>query len=142
MKSQKKTLTDSHVWIPLQGQLTGLLGNLSLLSYFAGKKERGATVVQAVGVVSTGVVLSQLALGGAMPVPIYMATASVVVVGLLLNWLSYFNKLSPVLWQLWGDAVTVGGLTVLPQVPFSYLSSSLLVGKNTTKSFHSKMLRM
>jgi hypothetical protein len=104
------------VGVALQGQLTGLLGNLSLLSYFAGKRERGATVVQAVGVVSTGIVLLQLALGGAMPVPVFLATASVVVVGLLLNWLSYFNKLNPSLWHLWGDAVTVGGLTVLPQV--------------------------
>jgi hypothetical protein len=71
------------VGVALQGQLTGLLGNLSLLSYFAGKRERGATVVQAVGVVSTGIVLLQLALGGAMPVPVFLATASVVVVGLL-----------------------------------------------------------
>ncbi|KAG0615613.1 hypothetical protein M758_5G055900 [Ceratodon purpureus] len=118
--------------IPWMGQLTGLLGNLSLLSYFAGKKERGATVVQAVGVVSTGVVLSQLALGGAMPVPVFLGTACVVVLGLLLNWLSYFNKLSPGLWHLWGDAVTVGGLTVLPQVMWStfvpYVPPSILPG--------------
>ena len=87
------------VWEGMQGQLTGLLGNLSLLSYFAGKRERGATVVQAVGVLSTGVVISQLALGGAMPYPIYLGTAAVVVTGLLFNWLSYFNKLSPTLWQ-------------------------------------------
>lgn len=73
-------------------------------------------MVQAVGVVSTGVVLSQLALGGAMPFPIFSGTMAVVVVGLLFNWLSYFNKLSPTLWQLWLDSVTVGGLTVLPQV--------------------------
>lgn len=118
--------------IPWMGQLTGLLGNLSLLSYFAGKRERGATVVQAVGVVSTGVVISQLALGGAMPYPIYLGTACVVVVGLLFNWLSYFNKLSPTLWQLWLDSVTVGGLTVLPQVMWStfvpYVPASVLPG--------------
>jgi len=118
--------------IPWMGQLTGLLGNLSLLSYFAGKRERGATVVQAVGVVSTGVVLSQLALGGAMPFPIFSGTMAVVVVGLLFNWLSYFNKLSPTLWQLWLDSVTVGGLTVLPQVMWStfvpYIPPSVLPG--------------
>ena len=104
----------------LQGQLTGLLGNLSLLSYFAGKKERGAMVVQAVGVVSTLVVLSQLALAGAMPVPAFAVTASAVAVGLLLNFLSYNNMLAPALWSLWGDVVTVGGLTVLPQVCHSF----------------------
>ena len=85
--------------------------------------------MQGVGVVSTGVVLSQLALGGAMPVPVFLGTASVVVVGLLLNWLSYFNKLSPGVWQLWGDAVTVGGLTVLPQVPFLSLFCYVLLPK-------------
>lgn len=106
----------------MQGQLTGLLGNLSLLSYFAGKKERGAMVVQAVGVVSTLVVLSQLALAGSMPSLAFAVTASTVVVGLLLNFLSYQNMLSPALWQLWGDAVTVGGVTVLPQVSSSFSS--------------------
>ncbi|KAG0593866.1 hypothetical protein M758_UG026500 [Ceratodon purpureus] len=118
--------------IPWMGQLTGLLGNLSLLSYFAGKRERGATVVQALGVLSTGVVITQLALGGAMPCPIYLGTAAVVVVGLLFNWLSYFQKLSPTLWQLWLDSVTVGGLTVLPQVMWStfvpYIPPSILPG--------------
>ncbi|KAG0572427.1 hypothetical protein KC19_VG094300 [Ceratodon purpureus] len=118
--------------IPWMGQLTGLLGNLSLLSYFAGKRERGATVVQALGVLSTGVVITQLALGGAMPYPIYLGTAAVVVVGLLFNWLSYFNKLSLTLWQLWLDSVTVGGLTFLPQIMWStfvpYISPSILPG--------------
>lgn len=110
----------------MQGMLTGLLGNLSLLSYFAGKRERGATVVQGVGVLSTGVVISQLALGGAMPYPIYLGTAAVVVVGLLFNWLNYFNKLNPTLWQLWLDSVTVGGLTVLPQVCFIFVFRYIL----------------
>ncbi|TXG48782.1 hypothetical protein EZV62_024657 [Acer yangbiense] len=38
--------------VPWLGMFTGLLGNLSLLSYFAKKKEKEATVVQTLGVVS------------------------------------------------------------------------------------------
>lgn len=100
----------------MQGQLTSLLGNLALLSYFAGKQERGAMVVQAVGVISTLVVLSQLAIAEAMPLPAFLATASTVTVGLLLNYLSLKNKISARIWQLWGEAVTVGAAAVLPQV--------------------------
>ncbi|CAM6100960.1 unnamed protein product [Calypogeia fissa] len=118
--------------VPWMGQLTGLLGNLSLLSYFASKKERGAMVVQAVGVVSTLVVLSQLAIAGAMPTAAFTVTASAVGVGLVLNFLNYNNKVSPEIWRVWGEAVTIGGVTVLPQVMWStfepYLPQSTLPG--------------
>jgi len=43
-----------------QGHMSGLLGNLILFSYFAAKREWGATAVQAVGVASTSVLLSQV----------------------------------------------------------------------------------
>lgn len=100
----------------LQGQLLGLLGNLSLLTYFASKKERDARVVQAAGVLETLVVLGQLAMAGAMPSAAFLVTASVVLVGLVLNILNYKNKLDPRLWRLWAEVVTIGGVTVLPQV--------------------------
>jgi hypothetical protein len=40
--------------------MSGLLGNLILFSYFAAKREWGATAVQAVGVASTSVLLAQV----------------------------------------------------------------------------------
>jgi hypothetical protein len=73
-------------------------------------------VVQAVGVISTLVVLSQLAIAEAMPLPAFLATASTATVSLLLNYLSLKNKISARIWQLWGEAVTVGAAAVLPQV--------------------------
>lgn len=105
--------------VPWMGQLTGLLGNLSLLSYFASKRERGAMIVQAVGVVSTLIVLMQLAIAGAMPLPAFAATATAVVLGFILNLLNYQELLRPSIWHLWEEAVTVGGVTVLPQVMWS-----------------------
>lgn len=100
----------------LQGMLTGLLGNLSLLSYFAKKRETEAIVVQTLGVISTYTVILQLALAGAMPLHFFLITSVVVVCGLLLNLLNYFSWLNPRIWQLWEDFITVGGLSVLPQV--------------------------
>lgn len=96
--------------------LTGLLGNLSLLSYFAKKKETEAVLVQTLGVLSTYVVIVQLAMAEAMPLPHFITTSVVVASGLVLNFLNYFNLLHPWMWQFWEDFITIGGLSVLPQV--------------------------
>jgi hypothetical protein len=101
--------------------LTGLLGNLSLLSYFAKKKETGAVIVQTLGVISTYVVIAQLAMAESMPLPQFVATSAVVAAGLLLNFLNYFGWLPGTLWLLWEDFITIGGLAVLPQVRMAVL---------------------
>lgn len=106
----------------LQGMLTGLLGNLSLLSYFAKKKETEAVIVQTLGVISTYAVLVQLAMAESMPVPQFVATSVVVAAGLVLNFLNYFGWLPGTLWLLWEDFITVGGLAVLPQVTITVSS--------------------
>lgn len=122
--------------VPWMGQLTGLLGNLSLLSYFAKKREVGAMVVQAVGVVTTWVVLLQLTMVGSMPTPTFIVTSTAVGLGLLLNLLNYNKLLNPHIWETWEDAITIGGLGVLPQVMWStfdtVLPPSLLPGVVTT----------
>lgn len=105
--------------VPWLGMLTGLLGNLSLLSYFIKKREKEAIVVQTLGVVSTYVVISQLAVGEAMPMPHFIAISVVVATGLVLNFLNYFNMLNAGLWRFWEDVITIGGLTALPQVIWS-----------------------
>lgn len=105
--------------IKKQGMFTGLLGNLSLLSYFIKKRENEVVVVQTLGVVSMYVVITQLAIAGAMPLPHYIATSVVVFSGLVLNFMNYFYLLHPGIWHLWEDFITIAGFSALPQVKFS-----------------------
>ncbi|CAL9156706.1 unnamed protein product [Musa hybrid cultivar] len=118
--------------VPWLGMLTGLLGNLSLLSYFAKKKETEAVVVQTLGVVSTYAVIAQLAMAEAMPLPQFLATSIVVASGLILNCLNYFGWLHEAIWSPWEDFITIGGLAVLPQVMWStfvpFVPNSILPG--------------
>ncbi|KAI5011193.1 maltose excess protein 1-like, chloroplastic [Hordeum vulgare subsp. vulgare] len=118
--------------VPWLGMLTGLLGNLSLVSYFAKKRETEAVIVQTLGVFSTYVVILQLAMAESMPMPHFVVTSAVVAAGLLLNLLNYIGWLPGTLWLLWEDFTTIGGLTVLPQVMWStfvpLVPSSILPG--------------
>ncbi|XP_039121540.1 maltose excess protein 1-like, chloroplastic [Dioscorea cayenensis subsp. rotundata] len=118
--------------VPWLGMLTGLLGNLSLLSYFAKKRETEAVLVQTSGVISTYVVILQLAMAQAMPLPQFVATSVVVSLGFVLNFLNYFSRLDESLWRLWEDFITIGGLSVLPQVMWStfvpFVPNSILPG--------------
>ncbi|XP_037479142.1 maltose excess protein 1-like, chloroplastic [Triticum dicoccoides] len=118
--------------VPWLGMLTGLLGNLALVSYFAKKRETEAVIVQTLGVISTYVVILQLAMAESMPFPQFVATSAVVGAGLVLNLLNYIGWLPETLWLLWEDFTTVGGLTVLPQVMWStfvpVIPSSILPG--------------
>lgn len=105
--------------IALQGMFTGLLGNLSLLSYFIKKREKEVAGVQTLGVVSTYVVILQLAMAGAMPLPHFAVTSFVVACGLVINFMNYFYLLNPGLWRYWEDFITIAGLSALPQVILS-----------------------
>lgn len=86
-------------------------------------------IVQCLGVFTTYVVISQLALAEAMPFPYYILTSTVVGTGVISNFLNYFGMLPPVIWGIWEDFITVGGLSVLPQVlPLVlYVNSQLLI---------------
>ncbi|GAV73924.1 hypothetical protein CFOL_v3_17407 [Cephalotus follicularis] len=118
--------------VPWMGMFTGLVGNLALLSYFVKNRETEASVVQALGVVSTYVVIAQLAMAEAMPLPYFITTSVVVATGLILNFFNYFAMLNSGIWHFWEDFITVGGLSVLPQVMWStfvpYVPNSILPG--------------
>ncbi|XP_042476172.1 maltose excess protein 1, chloroplastic-like [Macadamia integrifolia] len=111
--------------VPWLGMLTGLLGNLSLLSYFAKKREKEVVLVQTLGVVSIYVVLVQLAMAEAMPLPHFAVTSVVIFFGLIVNFMYYFNLLNDAVWRLWEDFITVGGIAVLPQVIWSTFVPSI-----------------
>lgn len=118
--------------VPWLGMLTGMLGNLSLLSYFIKKRETGAVVVQALGVISIYVVILQLALAEAMPISYFIGISIVVASGLFLNVMKYFDLLKSEIWLFWEEFITIGGLSVLPQVMWStfipYVPNSILPG--------------
>ncbi|XP_010942963.1 maltose excess protein 1-like, chloroplastic [Elaeis guineensis] len=118
--------------VPWLGMLTGLLGNLSLLSYFAKKKETEAVLIQTLGVLSNYVVIAQLAMAEAMPLPQFALTSAVVASGLVLNFFNYFGWLHDWIWRIWEDFITIGGVAVLPQVMWStflpYIPNSILPG--------------
>ncbi|KAI8012013.1 hypothetical protein LOK49_LG06G02930, partial [Camellia lanceoleosa] len=105
----------------MQGMFTGLLGNLSLLSYFAKKKEKELVVVQTLGVISIYVVIAQLDMAEAMPLPHFIATSIVVASSLALNFLNYFDLLSAGIWRFWEDFITVMWSTFVPYIPNSIL---------------------
>ncbi|XP_021899736.1 maltose excess protein 1, chloroplastic-like [Carica papaya] len=118
--------------VPWLGLFAGLLGNLSLLSYFVKKKENEVIVVQTLGVISAYVVFAQLAMAEAMPLTHFVMTSIVVAMGLIVNFIYYFGKLNAAIWQFWEDFITVGGLSFLPQIMWStfvpYIPNSILPG--------------
>lgn len=91
--------------------------------------------MQTLGAVSQYVVFLQLAMAEAMPLPYFVITSVVVAAGLILNFTNYFNLLNAEIWRFWEDFITVGGLSVLPQVISSSpsLSLSIHMPKHTPK---------
>ncbi|KAL7155742.1 hypothetical protein ABFS83_03G096900 [Erythranthe nasuta] len=118
--------------IPWLGMLTGLLGNISLLSYFIKKRETEAVVVQMLGVISMYVVILQLVIAEAMPLPHFIVTSIVIASGLVLNFMRYFHLLDGEIWHFWEEFITIGGLSALPQVMWStfvpYIPHTVLPG--------------
>eukprot|EP00262_Sarcandra_glabra_P001877 TRINITY_DN1204_c0_g1_i1.p1 TRINITY_DN1204_c0_g1~~TRINITY_DN1204_c0_g1_i1.p1 ORF type:complete len:249 (-),score=28.92 TRINITY_DN1204_c0_g1_i1:247-915(-) len=67
-----------------------------------------------------------------MPLPHFIATSLVIASGLVLNFLNYFSLLNATIWRFWEDFITIGGLSVLPQVMWStfvpFIPESILPG--------------
>eukprot|EP00958_Prasinococcus_capsulatus_P004406 scaffold408_cov388-Prasinococcus_capsulatus_cf.AAC.9 len=87
------------------------------------KREKGAALVQTVGVVSTAILLTQVYIAGHMPGLCFWPGLAVVIYGLSLNFLNFVGKAWPVAWQVWEKSISIIGLTVLPQVIWSTFSS-------------------
>ncbi|KAG0457607.1 hypothetical protein HPP92_022764 [Vanilla planifolia] len=67
-----------------------------------------------------------------MPMPQFLVTSTVVASGLVINFLNYFGWLQHGVWTLWEDFITIGGLSVLPQLMWStfvpFIPNSILPG--------------
>eukprot|EP00250_Pteridium_aquilinum_P000867 c11044_g1_i1 orf=44-1147(+) len=115
-----------------KAQLTSLAGNLSLMSYFVHKRERGAILVQGVGVLTTLVVLLQLTIADAMSMSIFILTTIACGLGFVISILNYTNYLNHHIWKLWQELIGVVGIFVLCQIIWStfddFLPSTILPG--------------
>ena len=102
--------------LPWMGYSTGILANMILLSYFVSKKEKGAALVQAVGVLSSALVVGQIFYAGFMPAAAFWAVAAAILAGLGLNALHYRGVVNAKLWEGWKEFVGMAGLATLPLV--------------------------
>ncbi len=102
--------------LPWMGYSTGILGNMLLLSWFAGQKEKSAARVQAIGVLTSAVVVAQIYMAGHMPFAAFALVMPAIAAGLALNWLKFKDKAPAGVWNVWSKGTSLLGLVVLPQV--------------------------
>ncbi|MDX6770007.1 MAG: S8 family serine peptidase [Elusimicrobiota bacterium] len=112
--------------LPWMGYSTGILGNMLLLSWFASQKESSAARVQAIGVVTSAVVVAQIFMAGFMPATAFAAVMGAIVAGLVLNRLKFKDKAPAGLWSFWSKASSLLGLVVLPQVLWATFAPAAL----------------
>eukprot|EP00803_Ostreobium_quekettii_P003646 evm.model.scf_1754.1 EVM.evm.TU.scf_1754.1 scf_1754:22951-27089(-) len=108
------------------GFMTALLGNTILLSYFVSKGERGAALVQAIGMGSNFVMLVQIFLAGFLPSPTFWSLAGFTAVSCFVNAAYVKGALhveawhcGPWVWQCWQTLLGILGLGVFVQVIYS-----------------------
>jgi hypothetical protein len=103
--------------------LTGLVGNTLLLNYFAYKGEKAAITVQGLGITSSYIVITQIALGGFMPSFVHSVVTTVVAIeflllGIYLSSNSRKNDLVSSMFNLWVKVLGLGGLAFVAQSLF------------------------
>ncbi|GMH39481.1 hypothetical protein BSKO_07379 [Bryopsis sp. KO-2023] len=101
------------------GFVTSLLGNTLLLSYFVSKGERGAALIQAIGVASNIVMLAQICLAGYLQASVFWTTATFTAVSCFFNSAYVMGALNAMAWGLWENFLGIIGLGVLVQVLWS-----------------------
>ena len=102
-----------------QGYAAGLLANMLLLSYFADRRETTATTAQAIGVVTTFVLLAQIAMSGHMSTvpPVAIGAACVAILGGLgLSAARFLGVANLGGWRAYQNALGVFGLLAAPQI--------------------------
>ncbi|MBV5259571.1 hypothetical protein FLX56_14205 [Synechococcus moorigangaii CMS01] len=104
--------------IPVGGYAAGMLGNLLLMNFLAGQREFWGTAVQAVGIVTAGIVLFQLFQVGFIPAWVFDPAAIFLVVGMALNYGQFFygDRLfwRDQFWPRWRRILQWLGIALLP----------------------------
>jgi hypothetical protein len=84
--SSQDPLTIAHLKvIPVLGYASGMVANLLLMCYLADRQERWGAIVQGVGIVTSGVVVTQLFTVGLVNTHLFMVLGVGMVVGMGLN---------------------------------------------------------
>jgi hypothetical protein len=116
-----------------QGYLSGLLGNMLMLTHFAGRGERSAVNVQLVGIVNNMLVLGLVAAARFMPLAAFVATCALVATAVVMctgRIAGRFGSGLPLpvspdgglsAWSSWQLAIGVAGLALIPQVAANML---------------------
>ncbi|KAG1666580.1 hypothetical protein FOA52_000547 [Chlamydomonas sp. UWO 241] len=117
--------------ISWEGYLSGLLGNMLMLTHFAGRGERSAVNVQHVGIINNMLVLGLVAAARFMPLPAFVATSALVATAVLMctGRIAGLGSGLPLpesggglsAWSSWQLAIGVAGLALIPQVAANML---------------------
>ena len=139
--------------IPLLGYASGMMANLLLMSYLADRQEFWGTIVQALGVITSGIVVTQLFGVGLVDPGLFTTIALGVGVGLIFNFGRLWIPRSPLTetqspvdlnsinapgspdhteetpfdryWSGWQNGLNVVGLTLFPLILTAQLQNSL-----------------
>jgi hypothetical protein len=116
--------------IPVLGYGSGMVANLLLMCYLADRQERWGAIVQCLGIVTSGIVVTQLFTVGLVHPMLFTLLMLGMGVGMGLNGLRLWRSDSPTrfdrLWTLWKNGLNIAGLTLFPLILTWQLRESLL----------------
>lgn len=133
--------------IPVLGYVSGMVANLLLMCYLADRQERWGAIVQCLGIVTSGIVVTQLFSVGLVDPLLFAVLILGVGLGISLNGIQLWRgtdqplstsapELTPEpcpdpgtfdrLWALWKNGLNILGLTLFPLILTWQLQESLL----------------
>jgi hypothetical protein len=130
--------------IPVLGYVSGMVANLLLMCYLADRQERWGAIVQCLGIVTSGIVVTQLFSVGLVRPILFAGLILGMGLGMSFNILqlgrsqdqtpsdspSTFDRL----WGIWKNGLNIVGLTLFPWILTWQLRESLLPNLSPTLS--------
>ncbi|MGV2827186.1 hypothetical protein [Myxosarcina sp. GI1(2024)] len=115
--------------IPAMGYASGMLGNLLLMNFLAERLEFWGTAVQAVGMITSGIVLIQLFSAGLVPVFFFIPFVAILIVGSVFNYSNFFLNKQPLwsehIWLIGRLCMRIMGIALLPAFAVLQLHDAL-----------------
>lgn len=131
--------------IPVLGYVSGMVANLLLMCYLADRRERWGAIVQCLGIVTSGIVVTQLFTVGLVHPMLFTGLALGVALGIGFNGIQLWRGGNPAssdpssdpadpspspqgfdrLWTAWKNGLNILGLTLFPWILTWQLRESL-----------------